>query len=70
MDDMLAILETAIKREVEAAKLYSRGEAAATTPEAKNLFKRLFAEETRHKELLSELYQQVTGRTPYEEWLA
>ena len=69
MGQLLAILETAIKREVEACKLYRRGEETATTPEAKALFRRLAAEETKHKELLVELYQQVAGRAVYEEWL-
>ncbi|HUT74429.1 MAG TPA: ferritin family protein [Armatimonadota bacterium] len=67
--DVLKIMETAIRAEVEAKALYLRGEQAAATEDARALFRRLAAEEERHRELLLDLYQKLAGKAYAEaEW--
>jgi len=60
--DLLKIIETAIRAEVQAKELYLRGEQAATTDEARALFRRLAGEEEGHRQLLLAQYQEMTGK--------
>jgi len=69
MEELLEILETAIRAEVDAKKLYLKGAERASTPEAKALFTRLAAEEESHRVCLIDLYEQVAGHT-WSEWAA
>ena len=65
--DLLQIMTTAIRAEVEAKKLYLKGEEIATTDDAKELFRQLAAEEEKHKQRLLAKYQEMTGAA-FTEW--
>jgi rubrerythrin len=65
--ELLEIMETAIRAEVDARKLYLRGEQAATTEEGRALFRQLASEEERHQQLLLRRYQDMTG-TAFTQW--
>lgn len=69
MDELLDILETAIRAEVDARKLYMKGAERASSPEARALFERLAQEEEQHRVCLVDLYEQVAGHT-WSEWAA
>ena len=56
--EILRILEEAIKREQAAFKLYSRGESLAGKQELKEVFARLASEEQGHEELLRRMYRE------------
>ena len=65
--DLLQIMETAIRAEVEAKRLYERGEAVATTDDARALFRKLAGEEEKHKQRLLAKYEEMTGAA-FTEW--
>jgi rubrerythrin len=67
MEQLLEILETAIRAEVDAKRLYLKGAERASNPEAKALFTRLAEEEDSHRVCLIDLYEQIVGRT-WSEW--
>jgi rubrerythrin len=60
--DLVEIMTIAIRAEVEARKLYLKGEAAATTDDARALFRQLATEEEKHKRLLLAKYEQLAGK--------
>lgn len=65
--ELLEIMEAAIRAEVEAQKLYRRGEQAAATEEGRALFRQLASEEERHQQLLLRRYQALTG-SAFTQW--
>jgi len=67
MDELLEIMQTAIRAEVEANKLYRRGEQSATSDDARELFRRLAEEEEQHKQMLLAKYQEMTGQA-FTQW--
>jgi rubrerythrin len=64
--ELLEILEQALQREIMAAKLYREGAGKANHEKAKELLLRLAKEEERHRDLLSEQYQELAGKALYE----
>jgi rubrerythrin len=64
--ELLEIMETAIRAEVDAKNLYLKGEQTATAEEARALFRRLAAEEEKHRQLLVAMYQEMTGKASAE----
>ncbi len=60
--EILHILEEAIKRELAAYKLYSRGEELADKPELKQIFAMLAKEELGHETLLKQVYYDYKKR--------
>jgi len=60
--EVLKILETAMKRENDAEKLYRRGVEIAVRPEVKEVFNQLADEESKHEKLLRDLYRETKKR--------
>jgi rubrerythrin len=60
--EILAIIETALKREVAAQDLYAEGAKKAERPEVKSMFEQLRSEEEKHETLLKDIYRQVKKR--------
>ncbi|PKL08192.1 MAG: hypothetical protein CVV51_10195 [Spirochaetae bacterium HGW-Spirochaetae-7] len=56
------ILSTAIKKEERSGSLYVDMAAASADTEARSIFERLAAEETRHKRYFEELYETEISR--------
>jgi len=67
--DLLDIIEQAIKREVAANRLYAEAAEKAPSPESKQLFTRLAAEEQKHKQILMVEYEKIAGKAVDEAWL-
>ncbi len=57
--ELLLILEEAIKEEIASAARYRRGEKLATHPEMKSMFKKLTEEEVMHEQALKERYYAI-----------
>ena len=60
--DFQDILVAAIKKEERAGSLYADLAASSSEPEAKAVFERLTAEESRHKRYFEELYETEVAR--------
>lgn len=65
--ELLQILESAIQREIMAAKLYEENAARTDNAQAKALLLELAAEERRHRELLQKQYEELAGHAIYED---
>jgi len=60
--EILKILETAMKREIDAEKLYRRGAEIAVRPEVNKMFIKLADEEKKHEKVLRDFYRETKKR--------
>ncbi|MBI4828489.1 MAG: rubrerythrin [Nitrospinae bacterium] len=61
-EELLGILEEAMREERASAARYRRGLELAGDPEARALFERLVADETAHEKVLRERYYEIKKR--------
>jgi len=61
-EELLGILEEAMREERASAARYRRGLELAADPEARALFERLVADETAHEKVLRERYYEIKKR--------
>ncbi|MBI5815110.1 MAG: rubrerythrin [Nitrospinae bacterium] len=61
-EEILAILEEAIREERESASRYQKGLALAADPEVKSMFERLIRDEETHERVLKERYYEIKKR--------